>query len=538
MNRLIQHILFILISSILLSAQPIKKEFTLNIGENYRLYPSNLNQWEVSIVNHPYNQDLLFASANVVNLNDFFVSEGIYVTTNGGNSWRGNDTCTGNPIDFHGGDPGIVIDKNGTFILTRKGFSSGIFSHYSTDNGITWSAQKIISNDDTAPERAGLVSDANTSSNFFGRTYAVWVKLAPPFPVVFVYSDDGAQNWTAPTQINNPTSRSAGGEIAMGSDGELYVCWAGVTSTSPFTEDFVGFAASTNGSSNWVVDENAFDMNGISGILVSKGNIRVNGLPRIAVDTTSGPRGGWIYIVTGQKNLSPAGSDEDIILNRSTDNGLTWSQGIRVNQDALNNGRIQLFPAIHVDKYGGVNIIFYDDRNTTSDSLGIFLARSDDGGNTWREFEISDHNFKPTPIAGFQGKMGDNISITSANEKLWPVWMDNSVGRYQIWTVPIDISTVDVKEEHPAKSHFQLEQNYPNPFNPYTSIQYAAGTRQFVSIKIYNVLGNEVATLVNEEKPAGEYKVEFNGSDLPSGLYFYRLEAGNYTETKKMVLIK
>jgi len=538
MNRIIQNILIIFLYTMILSAQKHNKELTLNVGENYRLYPSNLNQWEVSIVNHPYNQDLLFASANVVNLNDFFVSEGIYVTTNGGNSWRGNDTCTGNPIDFHGGDPGIVIDKNGTFILTRKGFSSGIYSHYSTDNGITWSVQEIISNDDTAPERAGLVSDANASSNYFGRTYAVWVKLAPPFPVVFVYTDDGAQNWTVPTQINNPSSRSAGGEIAMESDSELYVCWAGVTSTSPFTEDFVGFANSTNGGAGWVIDENAFDMNGISGLLVSKGNIRVNGLPRIAVDTTSGPRRGWIYIVTGQKNLSPAGSDEDIILNRSTDNGLTWSQGIRVNQDALNNGKIQLFPAIHVDKYGGVNIIFYDDRNTTSDSLGIFLARSDDGANTWREFEISDHNFKPTPIAGFQGKMGDNISITSANEKLWPVWMDNSVGRYQIWTVPIDISTVDVKEDHPAISHFQLEQNYPNPFNPFTSIQYAAGNRQFVSIKIYNVLGNEVATLVNEEKPAGEYKVEFNGSDLPSGLYFYRLEAGNYTETKKMVLIK
>ncbi|NIV15538.1 MAG: hypothetical protein GWN62_31050, partial [Aliifodinibius sp.] len=70
----------------------------------------------------------------------FFVSEGIYVTMDGGTTWTGNDTCTGEPIAFHNGDPGIAIDKNGTFILVRVGdpnFFPGVFSHYSTDNGVT-----------------------------------------------------------------------------------------------------------------------------------------------------------------------------------------------------------------------------------------------------------------------------------------------------------------------------------------------------------------------------------------------------------------
>ena len=87
-------------------------------------------------------------------------------------------------------------------------------------------------------------------------------------------------------------------------------------------------------------------------------------------------------------------------------------------------------------------------------------------------------------------------------------------------------------------SEFRLQQNYPNPFNPSTNIQYAIGSRQFVSLKVYDILGREIATLVNEEKPAGNYELEFDGTALPSGVYFYQLKAGNFVETKKMILIR
>jgi hypothetical protein len=85
---------------------------------------------------------------------------------------------------------------------------------------------------------------------------------------------------------------------------------------------------------------------------------------------------------------------------------------------------------------------------------------------------------------------------------------------------------------------FLLYQNYPNPFNPVTSIQYAISSRQFVTLKVYDILGSEVATLVDEEKPAGEYEVEFDASELPSGIYFYKLTAGEYNQTRKMLLLK
>ncbi len=94
---------------------------------------------------------------------------------------------------------------------------------------------------------------------------------------------------------------------------------------------------------------------------------------------------------------------------------------------------------------------------------------------------------------------------------------------------------VDVEVEPAA---FSLSQNYPNPFNPTTNIQYQIPNRELVTLKVYDVLGNEVATLVNEEKQAGNYSVKFNGSNLASGIYFYKLSSGNFVQTRKMILLK
>jgi hypothetical protein len=85
---------------------------------------------------------------------------------------------------------------------------------------------------------------------------------------------------------------------------------------------------------------------------------------------------------------------------------------------------------------------------------------------------------------------------------------------------------------------FELSQNYPNPFNPSTVIGYQLPMASHISLKVYDVLGNEIATLVNEEKPAGSYKVEFDAFNLSSGIYFYKIQAENFIETKKMLLLK
>jgi len=111
-------------------------------------------------------------------------------------------------------------------------------------------------------------------------------------------------------------------------------------------------------------------------------------------------------------------------------------------------------------------------------------------------------------------------------------WYVDDIG-ILIYTIPTssegDVVTV---------TKYELEQNYPNPFNPSTIIKYAISNKQFVSLKVYDVLGNEIATLINEEKPAGIYEFEFDASELSSGIYYYRLAAGSFIDTKKMILLK
>ena len=89
-----------------------------------------------------------------------------------------------------------------------------------------------------------------------------------------------------------------------------------------------------------------------------------------------------------------------------------------------------------------------------------------------------------------------------------------------------------------APTTFVLSQNYPNPFNPSTKISWQSPVAAHHTIKIYDILGNEVATLVDEFKPAGSYEVNFEALNLASGIYIYRLTSDNFTETKKMMLLR
>jgi photosystem II stability/assembly factor-like uncharacterized protein len=165
-----------------------------------------------------------------------------------------------------------------------------------------------------------------------------------------------------------------------------------------------------------------------------------------------------------------------------------------------------------------------------NDPVNYTLLISADSGTTWTSF----------------GPVTDTTSLQIQNPVLIP-------GRY-FWTViandgmhatpSLDVfaftiySVAEVDESGNNPNTFSLFQNYPNPFNPTTSIEYRVGSSEYVTLKVYDVLGREVATLVNEEKLPGEYEIEFDGSQLSSGIYFYKLTSGNFIETKKMIYLK
>ena len=106
------------------------------------------------------------------------------------------------------------------------------------------------------------------------------------------------------------------------------------------------------------------------------------------------------------------------------------------------------------------------------------------------------------------------------------------------WVAPVTFTVTDVEDEFTVVNKYELGQNYPNPFNPSTKISYSVAERSNVSIKIFDMLGKEVASLVNTVKEAGSHEVNFNASNLSSGMYIYTISAGNFTSSKKMMFLK
>jgi hypothetical protein len=145
-----------------------------------------------------------------------------------------------------------------------------------------------------------------------------------------------------------------------------------------------------------------------------------------------------------------------------------------------------------------------------------------------------------------QHQLGDFIYyIFSENFGIYEYWDDFDLVRSYYYLKGCIISgvaygnlLVSAEGSRNLVMNYILFQNYPNPFNPSTKIEFHIADFGFVSLKVYDLLGSEVATLVNEEKPAGEYEVEFDGNKLPSGIYFYQLIAGDFVEAKKMILLK
>ncbi|OGU46864.1 MAG: hypothetical protein A2000_10600 [Ignavibacteria bacterium GWB2_36_8] len=197
--------------------------------------------------------------------------------------------------------------------------------------------------------------------------------------------------------------------------------------------------------------------------------------------------------------------NSNTIFLKSTNNGQTWIQH-------------------HTSPYL-INDMYFIDNNlgwaVGADTAyrGVIL-KSTDGGDTWKLVVDS--------------LLGPLNSIFIKDNYGW------AAGDYGLVLRTTDAGTtwIDDGNNKTYPTEFELKQNYPNPFNPNTTLSFVIGHLSFVTLKIYDILGKEIATVVSEEKSAGKYEIEFDGSNLSSGIYFYELKTRSYTVTKKMVLLK
>jgi len=157
---------------------------------------------------------------------------------------------------------------------------------------------------------------------------------------------------------------------------------------------------------------------------------------------------------------------------------------------------------------------------------------STDNGQTFNQLNTGlPSNVKTSALTG---SVVETRKSTQINEYVG--LFENMNGGARIFKRETVVSVEKINDLSPVS--YQLKQNYPNPFNPSTKISWQSPLGSHQTLKIYDVMGNEVAALVDEYKPAGSYEVEFNAEGLSTGIYFYKLNAGEFTETKKMILLK
>ncbi|MFA5834674.1 MAG: T9SS type A sorting domain-containing protein [Bacteroidota bacterium] len=424
---------------------------------------------------------------------------GVYLSTNNGSSWT--------DVNYGMGSSGVssMIDNpfgpGGTNLFA--GTSNGVF--FSSNNGTSWKGV----NDGLSP---GGVSSLAVSSNAAGSNNLF---VGTGYDGIYLSTNNGT-SWSA---VNTGLTNKRVTSLVVD---ESYI-YAGVsfepninksTRTSEHSSfiDISSIYLSTNDGASWIVINTPFIGATITALMANNHNIFV-GAPGYGIFRSTDNGTSWIHTDSSLSNIGSfavigtaifAAAVKDNIpgVYLSTNNGANWT----VKNTGLQNSSVNALVVSGNNLFAGT----YDG--------GIYLSTNN--GTSWTGVST-----------GLNKSMVFSLAISGSN-----LFAGTNSG---VWRRPLSEMITDVKQsttQLPEK--YSLSQNFPNPFNPSTIIRYSLPSSANVKLTVYDLLGREIATLVNEEQSAGLKEVEWNASAFSSGIYFYKITAGSFVDVKKMLIVK
>lgn len=394
---------------------------------------------------YPYSQVEPSIFVNPKNTNEVIagtVMNDYYYSIDGGKTWKSRSIRSKYGVN---GDPCMLIDTLGRYFyfhlsnIKGQHLVGGMVSQYSKKiKGRRWKSGHTVAN--------GKYHDKewvslNPRTNHIYMTWTQFDAYASKHDtdksnIMFSKTEDG-HTWSDPVDISALSGncldddRTAEGAVpAVGPDGEIYVAWA--------RNDSLWFNKSMDDGKNWK-DKESFIMEQHNGwVLEIPGIFRCNGLPITACDLSPSEYNGTIYVNwADQKNGE---EDTDIWVMKSTDEGESWSDRIRVNNDAA--GKHQFLPWMTIDQSNGyVYCVFYDRREHSNNNTDVYLAVSKDGGDTFENIKISESPFKPNPRIFF----GDYTNISVHQGVIRPIWTRLHQSKISVYTALIEQSALDKK---------------------------------------------------------------------------------------------
>lgn len=396
------------------------------------------------------------------------------------------------------------------FINSQTGFACGSYGKYvkTTNGGDSWFINNI---GDTTIQLTGI-NFINENTGWMGgyklNGFPIW-----PYRFLLYSTTNGGTNWTTRIQSDGNTN---GVKINMLNNDSIIFAYTGFgnySSEGSLTSTFNGGT-----SFNWGMTPSGplyysiQFLNNLTGFVIA------------CYDSDTGPQKNWLFKTSNsganwnaiyKDSVQPPRLISTFFVNENT--GFLSASNGRFGS-TTNAGANWTFtmPGFTISTF-----YFFNANTGYAGSSG--LKRTTDGGVTW----ITMTNSVLTSV-------GRIIFVNSLTG--WATGYSNN-GVRLMKTVTGGLTSVHTTG-NTVPDNFSLSQNYPNPFNPLTRINYELPISNYVLLKVYDALGNEVQTLVNEKQNAGSYSVDFNAASLPSGIYFYKLVTEKFSETKKMILVK